>query len=76
MLLVANLALGEKRVKRNIPHLYATHDAQFLRAMNVLLGPPVLGGNRVQALVNGDQIFPEMLNAIRGATRAGGAGTR
>jgi cardiolipin synthase len=33
----------------------------------VLLGPPVLGGNRYQVLLNGDQIFPSMLAAIRGA---------
>jgi cardiolipin synthase len=69
VLLLANLELGEKRVTRNIAHLYATQDAQFLRGMNVLLGPQLLGGNRVQALVNGDRIFPEMLNAIKGAMR-------
>jgi cardiolipin synthase len=35
--------------------------------MGTLLGPPVLGGNRVLGLDNGDEIFPAMLGAIRGA---------
>jgi cardiolipin synthase len=35
--------------------------------MGVLLGPPVLNGNRYRVLVNGEQIFPAMLKAIRAA---------
>jgi cardiolipin synthase len=37
--------------------------------MGVLLGPAIVGGNRVTALQNGDEIFPAMLEAIRGATQ-------
>jgi cardiolipin synthase len=37
--------------------------------MGSLLGPPIAPGNRVTALCNGDEIFPAMLDAIRGATR-------
>ena len=44
-------------------------DPQFLRAMGVLLGPPLLDGNRVTTLLNGDQIFPAMLQAIRSAQK-------
>jgi cardiolipin synthase len=44
-------------------------DAQFVRAMGVLLGPPLLPGNRATTLLNGDQIFPAMLEAIRSARR-------
>jgi cardiolipin synthase len=47
--------------------LYSVADPQFQRSMNVMLGPSLLPGNRVQALVNGDQIFPAMLEAIRAA---------
>jgi cardiolipin synthase A/B len=36
--------------------------------MSHLLGPPLVAGNRVQCLINGDQIFPAMLAAIRSAT--------
>ncbi len=37
--------------------------------MGNLLGPPLVGGNRVVELLNGDEIFPAMLEAIRGAKR-------
>src|SRR5690606_37496601 len=32
-----------------------------------LLGPPLVAGNRVQNLENGDEIFPSMLEAIESA---------
>jgi cardiolipin synthase len=67
VLLVANLSLGDKVIDEQVPTLYAVEDGQFLRSMNVLLGPQLVAGNRVQALVNGDQIFPDMLAAIRAA---------
>jgi cardiolipin synthase len=35
--------------------------------MGQLLGPAIVPGNRVTALQNGDEIFPAMLEAIRGA---------
>jgi cardiolipin synthase len=38
--------------------------------MGVMLGPALLPGNRVQALVNGDEIFADMLQAIRGAQKS------
>lgn len=66
-LLVLNLSAGEKRVSREIPHLYPVDDPQFFRAMGMLLGPDIVRGNRVTALVNGREIFPAMLEAIRGA---------
>ncbi len=46
---------------------YAVDDPQFFRSMGQLLGPPIIGGNRITGLVNGDQIFPAMLEAVRGA---------
>jgi cardiolipin synthase A/B len=66
-LLYVNLSAGEHRVTHEIPHLYPVDDPQFFRAMGMLLGPDIVGGNRVQALHNGDQIFPAMLKAIREA---------
>jgi cardiolipin synthase A/B len=36
--------------------------------MSVMLGPSITSGNRVTALHNGDEIFPAMLEAIRGAS--------
>ncbi len=66
-LLVMNLAAGEKKIQEQLERQYDTADAQFRRSMSVLLGPPILDGNRVQVLLNGDEIFPAMLQAIRGA---------
>jgi cardiolipin synthase len=66
-LLYVNLSAGERRVSREIPHLYPVNDPQFYRAMGMLLGPDIVAGNRVTPLNNGDEIFPAMLQAIRGA---------
>lgn len=64
-----NFIPGEKKIQTRISELYSVHDPQFLRSMGNLLGPPVVAGNQVQALLNGDQIFPPMLAAIRGAEK-------
>lgn len=58
---------GEHRTRHDIPRLYASDDTSFPRAMAYLLGRGIEQGNRVQALHNGDQIFPAMLDAIAGA---------
>jgi cardiolipin synthase A/B len=42
-------------------------EPNFLRAAEALTGAPVSYGNDVELLVNGDQIFPAYLDAIRGA---------
>ena len=67
VVLFINATTGEKRVKEKVGHLYSVRDPQFERTMGVLLGPAILDGNRFQVLVNGDEIFPSMLDAIRGA---------
>jgi cardiolipin synthase len=67
VLLVMNLSLGDKQVDWRPKHLYAVADPQFVRTMSVMLGPPLTSGNRVEVLLNGDQIFPAMLDAIRAA---------
>ena len=38
--------------------------------MGVLLGPAILEGNRFAVLLNGDEIFPAMLSAIRSAEKS------
>ncbi len=69
LLLALNFTAGEKQVKHQLPRLYGSSDPQFVRAMGSLLGPGIAGGNKVTELINGDQIFPSMLEAIRGAKR-------
>ena len=58
---------AEKKIDVKPAHTYAVSDPQFLRSMGVLLGPPLAEGNRVETLLNGDRIFPSMLQAIAGA---------
>ena len=51
----------------HIQHEYSVADPQFRRTMGSLLGPPIVEGNSVTALVNGQQFFPAMLEAIQSA---------
>ena len=53
-----------------IKHMYAVRSPEFRRAVGHLLGPQILEGNRVATLLNGDRIFPAMLEAIEGAQRS------
>jgi cardiolipin synthase len=69
VLAVLNVMTGEKPVKKQIEHIYAIGDPQFQRTLGVLLGPVILPDNRFQVLLNGDEIFPAMLDAIRHAQR-------
>ncbi|MFP5392600.1 MAG: phospholipase D-like domain-containing protein [Gammaproteobacteria bacterium] len=58
---------SEKKIERQLQRLYSTDEAQFRRSLGVLLGPPIVDGNQVEVLLNGDEIFPAMLKAIREA---------
>jgi len=69
VLVIANLSAGEKKIEHKIGRLYGSHDDQFTRSMGLLLGPPVVSGNRFDVLVNGDEIFPSMLEGIAGAQK-------
>jgi len=69
ILLAVNFHVPEKRLKHQMEHLYGIKDQQFKREMSVLLGPAIVGGNTIAALQNGDEIFPAMLAAVRGAQR-------
>ena len=68
-LLVLNMTTGEKQITQKVQHHYDAADPQFLRAMGVLLGPALVGENRVDTLQNGEQIFSSMLQAIRSAKK-------
>lgn len=65
--LAMNFATPEKKIQKKVEHRHGVTDPQFRREMSVLLGPAIIGGNRVQAFHNGDEIFPAMIEAIRGA---------
>lgn len=64
-----NFIPGEKRLEHAITTDYGVQDAQFIRSIGALLGPSLLEGNSTTELVNGEQIFPAMLAAIRSAQK-------
>lgn len=70
LLLIVNVSSGEKKITERITHEYGVGDPQFQRSMSALLGPPLVEGNRVETLVNGVEIFPAMLTAIRAAKKS------
>ena len=67
--LVLGATAGEKKIEHPLERRYDTADPQFRRSIGVLLGPPVVEGNRVETLLNGDAIFAAMLAEIRRAQR-------
>lgn len=66
-LLTLNLSIGNKEIDKPLRRLYSVDSPEFEWVMGAALTPRVVAGNKVKALVNGDQIFPAMLNAIRSA---------
>jgi len=69
-LVLRNLSSGEGKITQRIETLYGVEDPPFRRALGHLLGPAIVSGNRIDPLRNGDEIFPAMLEAIRGARRS------
>jgi cardiolipin synthase A/B len=69
LFVVRNFFPAEKKVRHAIRADYSVGDDTFVRTMGHLLGPPLINGNNITSLQNGDQIFPAMLNGIRSAKR-------
>jgi len=67
VLVAMNFVSNEKKIERHIDRLYSIEDPRFAHELGVLLGPQFLPGNRQRVLLNGDEIFPAMLAAIRSA---------
>ena len=67
VLLVQNWTGAEKKIEQTLPRLYESDDGEFRRSLSALLGPQIVEGNKVETLLNGEQIFPSMLAAIRAA---------
>lgn len=62
-----NFFPNEKKIRHQIHAHYGVGDGAFTRTVGQMLGPPLLPGNKVTALQNGDEIFPAMLAGIRSA---------
>jgi cardiolipin synthase A/B len=58
---------GVRSLPQPVP---AVTDPQFARSLGALLDAPLVASNRVTSLLNGDQFFPAMLEAIRGARQS------
>jgi cardiolipin synthase len=67
-ILFRNLATPERRLDYQLMEM-TVDDPTFERCMAHLLGPPLIGGNKITTLNNGDEIFPAMLAAIHTAER-------
>ena len=67
VLIVINLHTPEKEIRHQVDHCHDIADPRFRREMGALLGPAIVGGNRIEALQNGAEIFPSMLAAISAA---------
>jgi cardiolipin synthase len=63
------LKLG-KQPRQEVAPLYSARSPEFRQSAGSLLGPNFVEGNSVTTLVNGDEIFPAMLRAIRSAKRS------
>jgi cardiolipin synthase len=63
------LKLG-KQPRQEVTPLYSARSPEFRQSAGSLLGPNFVAGNNITTLVNGDQIFPAMLRAIRTAKRS------
>jgi cardiolipin synthase len=68
--LALNFMPSEKKIETQLTRQYDAEDPQFRRSLGVLLGPAILDGNKVEVLLNGDQIFAAMLKEIRAAQRS------
>jgi len=69
VLITRNFFETEKKIRKLIHTDYAVGDPAFTRTVSQLLGPALIGGNKVTILQNGDEIFPAMLAGIRSAKR-------
>ena len=67
VLFYANLTGSDEPIEHALPHRFSACDPQFRSTTSHLLGPEVVHGNRITTLLNGDQAFPAMLEAIRSA---------
>ena len=64
-----NLKNPQKELAYQIRDMEGVETAQFSRVIGDLMGPPVVDGNKIVGLYNGDEIFPAMLKAIRAAQK-------
>ena len=65
--LAINLNPEPRALRSLVPHRFDASDPQFPKTMSSFSQGHIFSSNAVQTLVNGDQIFPSMLQSIRAA---------
>ena len=65
-----NLSAPGEDIEQLIQPSYQLGSEQFLRECNSLFGSPIISGETITVLNNGEEIFPAMLKAIDGAERS------
>ena len=66
-LVAVNLTPDPRVLRTLVPHRFNASDPQFARTMSSFSQGQMFKANAVQTLVNGDRIFPSMLQAVRAA---------
>lgn len=66
-IVLLNLTPDRRELRNPVPQVNVMGDADFTRSIEGLFGSDVVPGNRIETLVNGDEIFPAMLEAIENA---------
>jgi cardiolipin synthase len=56
------------QLKQQVAAVCCVTNGAFCSSLSAIVGTPFVNGNRVTRLLNGDEIFPTMLKAIRSAT--------
>lgn len=69
-LLTLTIVPEKHELEAPVPAMLSSGSGQFLDTMSGLYGSNVLAGNAVETLVNGDEIFPSMLEAIANAQQS------
>jgi cardiolipin synthase A/B len=64
------IALRDPGLAFAVDHQMPVESQEFLDSMEGSTGVPLVGGNAVAILNNGDEFYPEMLAAVRGARRS------
>jgi cardiolipin synthase A/B len=64
-----NLMPDRRELTSPVDPVLAASDPLFFHTMNGLFGSNVSDGNRIETLLNGDAIFPAMLEAVEAAER-------
>lgn len=69
-IIVLNMASAGKRIEHKISPIGSLDSPQVIKSIGELLGPPLVSGNKVTHLENGNEIFASMLEAINSAKKS------